>query len=313
MTADEKNHVLTNANEELDRQLFRLDTVFPYISGEISEESRLGSLTHWAYSNKSAAKDARSTNERPRREAAKQDLAALHEAEAASRSEARREAVLARKQRRAHQDSDFDEARVGRKGAGAKARGGAGADHAAEQTGLGIAGTATAPTKRRKVERPQPVQTGAAMERSLSGVTAGGRAHSKDAPAAETKKRARASNAPAANGRKRYVTSVVCVNGEMETIANSIVGIIPPLPDLARPLWSPPLLSARSMPRETHLALVRIRLPGRSLPEPSQTITRLRMLARDRLLPHRTVRTMAVRSPDLDLPWTLPLLTRAQP
>ncbi|KAJ9229929.1 hypothetical protein DTO169E5_8672 [Paecilomyces variotii] len=223
MTADEKNHVLTNANEELDRQLFRLDTVFPYISGEISEESRLGSLTHWAYSNKSAAKDARSTNERPRREAAKQDLAALHEAEAASRSEARREAVLARKQRRAHQDSDFDEARVGRKGAGAKARGGAGADHAAEQTGLGIAGTATAPTKRRKVERPQPVQTGAAMERSLSGVTAGGRAHSKDAPAAETKKRARASNAPATNGRKRNNTTTAGP-GSPSLVSSPVIG-----------------------------------------------------------------------------------------
>ncbi|KAL1846542.1 hypothetical protein Plec18170_009121 [Paecilomyces lecythidis] len=222
MTADEKNHVLTNANEELDRQLFRLDTVFPYISGEISDESRLGSLSHWAYSNKTAAKDARSTNERPRREAAKQDLAALHEAEAASRSEARREAVLARKQRRAHQDSDFDETRVGRKGAGAKARAGAAADLAAEQAGLGIAGTATAPTKRRKVERPQPVQTGAAMERSLSGVTAGGRAHSKDGPVAETKKRARAANAPA-NGRKRNNTATAGP-GSPSLVSSPVIG-----------------------------------------------------------------------------------------
>lgn len=285
MTADEKNHVLTNANEELDRQLFRIDTVFPYISGEISEETRLGSLTHWAYSNKSAAKEARTTNERPRREAAKQDLAALHEAEAASRSEARREAVQARKQRRGHHDSDFDETRPGRKGAAAKARAGAGADHGAE-TGLGIAGTATAPTKRRKVERPQPVQTGVAMERSVSGVTSTGRANSKDAPTAETKKRARATNAPTTNGRKRYVWIVY---KPKRLLTLPFIGITPRLPDQAPHLWSPHLLLARSTPQGPLLALARTQQPGRSPPEPSRTLTILQMPARDHLLLHRTV------------------------
>lgn len=201
MTADEKNHVISNANDELDRQLLRLDTIFPFIAGEISDEARLGSLTHWAYSNRNAVKTT--TNERPRREAASnKDLAhALHEAEVASRSEARREAVLARKQRRAHADSDFDDARAsGRKGQSGKARGAAAND--ASAVGHGQVG-ASGQTKRRKVERPPAVDTGAAMERSASGAGTSGRAGSKDAADA-TKKRSRAPNANATGARKRY-------------------------------------------------------------------------------------------------------------
>ncbi|KAK4865040.1 hypothetical protein LT330_001663 [Penicillium expansum] len=189
MTADEKNHVISNANEELDRQVVRLDTVFPYIAGEISEEARLGSLTHWAYSNKSTAKAA--TNERPRREAVaqRQDLShVLQEAEAASRSEARRDAVLARKQRRAQADADYEDTRSSgaRKTNTAKSRGG---DNAADPS---------AAPKRRKVERPLPVDTSVPMERSASGAVSQ-RAANKD-PA--EKKRSRAPN-QATTARKK--------------------------------------------------------------------------------------------------------------
>jgi hypothetical protein len=200
MTADEKNHVITNANDELDHQLFRLDSIFPYISGEVSDEARLGSLTHWAYTNRGAVKTATvAAHERPRRETAVNNhhLHSLHDPEVASRSEARREAVLARKQRRAHLDSDFDEARpAGRKGAGAKARANAAGDNA----GDGTAGQ----VKRRKVEKSQAAAAGAAMERSQSGVTnAAGRTASKDGASTEPKKRVRAPNAVSVAGRKR--------------------------------------------------------------------------------------------------------------
>lgn len=188
LTADEKNHVISNANDELSHQLFRLDSIFPHIAGEISEEARLGSLTHWAYSNRTATKTT--GHERPRREAASHFAHNL-EAEHASRSEARREAVLARKQRR-NADADFDDAR-GRKGAGSRGRAAAG--DADSVTGAGA-------TKRRRVEKPAAVQTGGtAMERSASGVTSTGRAASKDG--VEVKKRSRATNAPATT-RKRY-------------------------------------------------------------------------------------------------------------
>ena len=100
LTTDEKNHVLWNANSELQKQLYRLDTIFPYVEGEVSEEARLGSLTHWAYSNKTTAKVAGPTGtERTRREvaaASNQHLtAALHDGDPAMRSESRREAMMA--------------------------------------------------------------------------------------------------------------------------------------------------------------------------------------------------------------------------
>ncbi|KAJ5714462.1 uncharacterized protein N7483_011643 [Penicillium malachiteum] len=187
MTADEKNHVISNANEELDRQVIRLDTVFPYIAGEISEEARLGSLSHWAYSNKNAAKTT--ANERPRREAVshRQDLAhALHEAEAASRSEQRREAVMARKQRRTNADADYEDTRGARKPATAKSRG----ENAGTEQG--------ATTKRRKVERPPAMDLATPMERSASGATSQ-RGTNKDG----TEKKRRAPNAGTTAARKK--------------------------------------------------------------------------------------------------------------
>ncbi|KAJ5388342.1 Zinc finger PHD-finger [Penicillium cosmopolitanum] len=223
MTADEKNHVISNANEELDRQIIRLDTVFPYIAGEISEEARLGSMTHWAYSNKSTAKAA--TNERPRREAVsqRQDIAyAIHEAEAASRSEARREAVQARR-RRNHVDADYEEPRG-----------------AARKTNTGKSRADNAPAdqapKRRKVERPTAIDMGAPMERSASG-TGNQRASAKDGT---EKKRSRAPNSNAAAARKKpNVTSnagsPVLAPSPLIGTFNAPRGAASPGPSTARP------------------------------------------------------------------------------
>jgi hypothetical protein len=201
MTADEKNHVITNANDELDHQLFRLKTVFPYISGEVSEEARLGSLTHWAYTNRTASKPVTTANERPRREAASSAshfVQSLHESEGVThRGDARREP--SRKQRRNHADLDSDDIRTvnHRKGGAAKARANAG-DNA--DSGM----PTSAPKRRKVVEKPTPVLAGGtAMERSVSAVTNNGRAVSKDSLNTEVKKRVRAPNAVSTAGRKR--------------------------------------------------------------------------------------------------------------
>ncbi|KAJ5168225.1 Zinc finger PHD-finger [Penicillium canariense] len=224
MTADEKNHVISNANEELDRQIVRLDTVFPYIAGEISDEARLGSLTHWAYSNKSVAKAA--TNERPRREAVgqRQDLThVLHEAEAASRSEARREAVRARA-RRPNADADYEEARAPRKTNAGKSRG----DNAT--------GDNAAP-KRRKVERPAAMDVGAPMERSASGA-GGQRAANKDGA---EKKRSRAPNPNAVAARKKTNAAsnagspILAPSPLIGTFNNTPRGAASPGPNTSRP------------------------------------------------------------------------------
>ena len=107
ITMDEKNHVINNANEELSRHIRRLDSVYPRIAEEVSEEARLGSLKHWAFFETNITKKVQST----RREAAA-SLAIMHENEVARRSENRREAMLANKRHKLNQvqaDSDVDD------------------------------------------------------------------------------------------------------------------------------------------------------------------------------------------------------------
>ena len=149
VTMDEKNHVINNANEELSRHLRRLEAIFPHIASEVSEEARLGSLTHWAYLENRVP--ARATGHTSRREAAA-SLATMHETDIASRSESRREAMLARKQRQTHVDSDFDEQRNSnrRNNSNGKTRR---IGEIAAEAGLGISNAGSAP-KRKKVERP---------------------------------------------------------------------------------------------------------------------------------------------------------------
>ncbi|PGG99393.1 hypothetical protein GX51_06326 [Blastomyces parvus] len=206
ITTDEKNHVLWNANNELEKQVRRIDLTFPYVEGEISEEARLGSLTHWAYSNKTPAKTTGNTSERPRRETAatrEQNLAAALE------GEARREGG-SRKHRRTQADADGEDGRIpSRKGAGGKGRSGE-TPSIPIGTGGAVASSA-APAKRRRVEKPHPTAsaTAAAMERSASTTTntGAGRGAAKDPSATDgVKKRVRAPNANP-GGRKRTNTA----------------------------------------------------------------------------------------------------------
>lgn len=261
MTADEKNHVISNANDELDRQILRLDSIFPFIAGEISDEARLGSLTHWAYSNKETAKPA--ANERPRREAAshKQDLAhALHEAES-TRGDTRRDANLARRNRRAHADSDFDEVRNAgsrKSGAANKSRAAGGEQTMTEHTGGSAAGalsTATAAaTKRRKVERPPTADyAGAEMERSTSMAgPGGGRTTTKEMAGAEgAKKRSRAPNTGSTATRKRYLTCLKDFPPKLLAQSDMYAGTMAVIRQLIRPscrlhLWPGPPAAAET-------------------------------------------------------------------
>ena len=114
-TQDEKNHVISNATEALNKELARLDQVLPHVEEEISDEAKYGNLNHWAYSDRSQPeKKGTTAHERTRREVANASnlavaaaVAAAGDSEVAARSESRREAMLARK--RNHQvDSDYE-------------------------------------------------------------------------------------------------------------------------------------------------------------------------------------------------------------
>lgn len=151
-TLDEKNHVLNTAIDGLDKQLKRCNSSYPHIEDEISEEARLGSMTHWAYTDKTAEKKGMIGAERTRRAANNAAAAqhALQEAEgAAGRSTQRREAIADRKKNNQYVDSDFDDTRAGKRSqAGAKGR-----KIVDPVVGLGIKDSGVPPSKRRKVEK----------------------------------------------------------------------------------------------------------------------------------------------------------------
>lgn len=200
MTLDEKNHVMNTAHDALEKQLKRCQSSFPYIEDEISEEARLGSMTHWAYnSEKPTEKKGMMAGERTRRAA--NHAAAVETDISAMRSEPRREAVPSRKSRLQNLvDSDFDETRTY---AGKKTQNGNKSRKVPD--GLGISNVPVVNNKRRKVE--QPPSGGFPMGRSMSSVYASGARGS--SPAIDSKKKARGAGAvTASNGKRRYVLSL---------------------------------------------------------------------------------------------------------
>ena len=222
---DEKNHVMSTATDALEKQLKRCDSSYIHIDKEISEEARYGNINHWAYMDRTAEKKGTTASERTRREAAIANgivAAAVTTQEgdfAALRSEARREAVAARKQRVQHVDSDFDDSRVVKKPIGhGKGRKAADLHPITNGAGLGIStalpgAAVNPPNKRRKVEKPASagLAGGSAMERSLSivygstaGNTRGGAGSPKETPAIEAvKKRGRGGTVTNGTGRRR--------------------------------------------------------------------------------------------------------------
>lgn len=211
---DEKNAVLSSANQTMDKQLSRMDSSFQHIDEELSFEARYGSFSHWAYKDGDENKK-KTTNERSRREVANANnlaaaAAAVHEGDiAASRSEARREAVMAKNKRGPHHYGvpDFEDIRPAKKAPtnrGKKAAQPHGPPDA-RNFGLGIVNGPEQPAKRRKTEKAAVAAP--VMERSLSGALNNahtGRASPRETPTAEgTKKRPRTGPGPGA-AKKRY-------------------------------------------------------------------------------------------------------------
>ncbi|EME45091.1 hypothetical protein DOTSEDRAFT_70966 [Dothistroma septosporum NZE10] len=174
---DEKNVVLSEANRVLALQHKRLDSVWPHLEQEISEEARLGSMTHWAYSD-NRQKTKTTTNAQSRRDgvAATNALAnvaaAIHDQEVAqARRDAGREArgEKNRGKRTEHAgDSDFDD----KPRKAPKAGKGKAATNAA--TGLGISTNGEPATKRRKNAADKQMAP-PAMERTTSTTGRGGK------------------------------------------------------------------------------------------------------------------------------------------
>jgi hypothetical protein len=207
---DEKIAVLSTANQTLARQLERMESSYVHIPEEVSDEARLGNPKHWAYVTDKETK--KTVPERTRREAGAHALAAAAaaavaaEGEIASRSEARREAVAARKNRAQHVDSDFDDRPAPRKGPG-KARK---APEDPKSVGLGITNGVQGPNKRRKV-----AATGAPMERSISAAMTGNVKASNGSPRETPEAPKKRTKPPGPVPRKRYVVGHCSIDGEI--------------------------------------------------------------------------------------------------
>ncbi|KAI1805757.1 hypothetical protein F4811DRAFT_207943 [Daldinia bambusicola] len=186
VSLEEKNHVISTANEALSKQLARINDVWPHLEGEFSDEAKWGSTTHWAYPENRINRANQA--ERLRRDGAANITAAAQQVadEAAARSDARKQALMAKKglKNHQHQDSDLDDHENKHRGEstkktsannhGSKARKAA---ETAAPVGLGItSGAATnapngnPPSKRRKVEANKPANGGQPMERAMSSV-----------------------------------------------------------------------------------------------------------------------------------------------
>jgi hypothetical protein len=189
---EEKNHVISTANDALRKQLNRIDDIWPHLSAEFSEEAKWGSDTHWAYPENRAARALNTQAERTRREGAAHLSAAAQfvAEEAAARSESRKQAVAAKKSQKNHHthESEHDDhdskskpegnSKKGQSNAKRKTAAAAVNAESPANIGLGITGhtaaSSTPAPKRRKVEKPPP-NTGTPTERSMAAVIQNGK------------------------------------------------------------------------------------------------------------------------------------------
>ncbi|RWA10947.1 hypothetical protein EKO27_g4143 [Xylaria grammica] len=225
VSLEEKNHVISTANEALSKHLSRINDVWPHLENEFSDEAKWGSTTHWAYPENRINRANQA--ERSRRDGAAVITAAaqqLQVEEAAARSDARKQALMAKKGlKNQHQDSDADDHENKQKGESSKkTQGGGKARKAAESAppvGLGITTATNAngnpPSKRRKVENSsKAVNGGQAMERAMSSVYGSNAPKPKNAspratPAPEPTKKRKA--LPTANGMTKKSKTAAAV------------------------------------------------------------------------------------------------------
>ena len=209
---DEKNHVISTANDTLDKLLARCESAWPLVEQEISVEARWGRLDHWAYTDRTLEKKPAANPERSTRRG---DIASASAAAAAAAAEVeaaalRNDTRAGKVQRRgAHaatgHDSDFD---THKKPTQSHKRKPQDATSAPGGAGLGISHGSAQASKRRKIEKPPPIAAsgGVPMEKSLSGVFGGGRnrvGSPRENSVVDTGRKKGKATGAAGNGRKR--------------------------------------------------------------------------------------------------------------
>ncbi|KFH48633.1 Transcriptional regulatory protein-like protein [Hapsidospora chrysogenum ATCC 11550] len=229
---EEKNHVIGAANEHLQHQMTRIEDVWPYLENEFSDEAKWGSTTHWAYPENRTGKPTHA--ERARRDGAATISAAAQAIadEAAARSDARKQALQAKKNNRNnnHQESDFDDPdHRGNKGEGGKKSGQSKVRKTTENSGVGLGISTTAngnpPQKKRKVENA--TNGGGQRERATSSALGSNTSKAKALGASET------SGAEGAKKRKALPSGSGQAKKSRNAMSPSVASspVIPPLPE----------------------------------------------------------------------------------
>jgi ditrans,polycis-polyprenyl diphosphate synthase len=211
VSLEEKNHVISTANDALQKQLSRIEDVWPHLEAEFSEEAKWGSATHWAYVENRQAKANDRQAERSRREGAA-TLSAAAQAladEAAARSNDRKQALAAKKNlKNQAADADADKAQETGKKTQVKSRKPL-PDSGPVGLGITPGPSASGPTKRRKPE-PKP-NGGTPTERAMGSVFGANASKAKttsprETPAPESgSKKRKALPTSSSQAKKRYV------------------------------------------------------------------------------------------------------------
>ena len=222
VSLEEKNHVISTANEALQKELGRIEHIWPALEAEFSEEAKWGSTTHWAYLENRIAKANNTQAERSRREGAATLSAAAQQLaeEAAARSSDRKQALAAKKSAKhqaaeAEADGKLQEPSKKTQGSSKSRKA---PPESAGPVGLGIS-PATPPVngnpapKRRKVENK--ANGGAPMERAMSSVFGNNASKPKTTSPRETpapegtaaSKKRKALPTSSTQAKKRLVTS----------------------------------------------------------------------------------------------------------
>ncbi|KAJ3554950.1 hypothetical protein NPX13_g10474 [Xylaria arbuscula] len=240
---EEKLHVISTANEALSKHLSRINDVWPHLENEFSDEAKWGSTTHWAYPENRINRANQA--ERSRRDGAAVITAAaqqLQVEEAAARSDARKQALMAKKGlKNQHQDSDADDHENKQKGdPPKKTQGGGKSRKTVESTtpvGLGITTGAAAngnpPSKRRKVENnTKAVNGGQPMERAMSSV------YGSTAPKPKNPS-PRATPAPEPTKKRKALPTANGISKKSKTAAVSAAVVSPSIPSPPTPQPNP--------------------------------------------------------------------------
>lgn len=208
---EEKNHVITTANEALQRQLARVEDVWPHLENEFSDEAKWGSTTHWAYAENRLGKTLQ--GERTRRDGAAVISAAAQALadEAAARSDARKQAVQAKKNMKSnHADGDTDDHNGRHRGEGSKKSHHSKARKTAESgVALGMSPSSSSaagnlPQKKRKVEKEVNGAAAAAVAASMPVNTTKAKTDSpRGTPAPEGQKKRKALPSGSGQAKKR--------------------------------------------------------------------------------------------------------------